>query len=122
MTPEGRRRLGPRVARGEKVYVATAPAATRLPLAAVCFLHRSPARAVAVLREEAPDARELLASSFLPYVRSPERLLTHLDVCARIARDVPVYRIGVPRGDAQPAAAALAPRLRALAAESEDGR
>jgi hypothetical protein len=32
------------------------------------------------------------------YLRSPDRLLVHLDVCARIGAAVPAFEVVVPRG------------------------
>jgi hypothetical protein len=115
LSREGRRRLGPRIGRGDKAYFGVTPVAAPVPLAAVCFLARTGAHQLEVVEEAEAGPRELLGSSFLPHVRPPERLLNHLDVCAHIAASVRIVRVGVPDGDARAAAAALAPHVRRLA-------
>jgi hypothetical protein len=60
--------------------------------------------------------RLLLGSNFLPYLREPTYLLTHLDVCSAIARTVPVHTVAVPAGrDALALANAVATHARAAA-------
>ena len=63
-----------------------------LPLAALYFLDREGDGGVRIEAVE-PDPRLLLAASFNFVVRSPERLRNHLEVCARIAAAVPVFRL-----------------------------
>jgi hypothetical protein len=93
--------------RSDKLHLALDPAPQPAPLRAVYFLRRVPeGNAIVIAREE--DARPLLASSFLSYLRSPDRLLVHLDVCARIAGSVPMLDLAIPaRMDAQAVAHAV---------------
>lgn len=67
------------------------------PLHAVCLLERAP-DGPAVEPVEAVDPAILLGSTFNLSVRSPERLLRHLDFCARIATDVAVVRLRITPG------------------------
>jgi hypothetical protein len=63
-----------------------------LPLAALYFLDRAGGDSVRIEPME-PDPRLLLAASFNFVVQSPERLRNQLEVCARIAAAVPVFRL-----------------------------
>ena len=107
--PAGRRRLGSPIGRSDKLHVAVEPHPAPVPLAAIYFLRRrGDATRASVRAPAAVDPRALLASSFLLYMRSPERLLTHLEVCARLARSVPAYELLLPgNGTAADAAAAV---------------
>lgn len=101
---------------GEKMQVAVVAADAPIPLAAVYFLRAGgEGDRSRVEPERPPAARRLLASTFLRYLRSPERLLVHLDVCARIGVAVPTFEVVVPRG-APAALAAAAVRDHAEAA------
>jgi hypothetical protein len=95
----GRSRLGRARRDGAKVRLPLQPVAGSLPLAAICFLTRSdtPGRLV-VSEEPSPAPRRLLASSFLPYLQTPERLATHLDVCSRLAGSTRSVTVSVPAG------------------------
>lgn len=97
MGPEGRRALGTEVGRSDKVHLELPVLDRPQPLSLLYFPSRSstPGR-VRIAGLEAPDTRLLLAASFLRYLQSPGRLVTHLDVCARIARSVRTYRVLVP--------------------------
>lgn len=91
-----RRRLGPLLGRSEKLHLAAPTLERSVRLRLVYFLRRGP-RADACRIAEAPAAAQLLlAAGFLTYVRSRERLLTHLDACARISELSRVFRIDVP--------------------------
>jgi hypothetical protein len=65
------------------------------PLGSVYFLHRA-AHFTGVRITENANPRGLLGSSFLSYVGTPERLMTHLEVCGRIAETVPCFLIEAP--------------------------
>jgi hypothetical protein len=67
------------------------------PLHAVCLLERA-ADGPAFEPVETVDPVILLGSTFNVSARSPERLLRHLDFCARIATDVRVFRIRISPG------------------------
>lgn len=97
MGREGRKALGAEVGRSDKVHLAPSVLVRTQPLSLLYFPRRSstPGR-VRIARLEPPDTRLLLAASFLLYLQSPGRLVTHLDVCARIARSVRTYRVLVP--------------------------
>jgi hypothetical protein len=97
MGPEGRRAMGEEVGRSDKVHLALRVLDLPRPLSLLYFPRRSttPGR-VRIARLEPPDTRLLLSASFLLYLQSPGRLVTHLDVSARIARSVRTYRVLVP--------------------------
>lgn len=109
MSADGRARLGAEVGRTDKVHFATPPQRDPLPLAHVYFLHRGPEiRELAIEEQAAPEARPLLAASFLAYLRTPARLSTHLDTCARVASGARMFDASLPpEGLAVGAAAAL---------------
>jgi hypothetical protein len=80
---------------GDSVY-ALAPIVDRpLALDGLYFLDRS-ARFVSARIVEENNARDLLGSTFISYMSEPQRLLTHLDVCARIGERVRPFRIEAP--------------------------
>jgi hypothetical protein len=97
--PMGRARLGIALGETDKVHLAAPLAAGPRPLKAVYFLRRGDSgprpRIVPHVRS---DARRFLAGTFIRYVRSPERLRTHLEVCARLAGSVPAFDLLVPEG------------------------
>lgn len=81
---------------GQKRY-AVAPVVDRpLPLAAVYFLHRARNITTPRIVEAGADPRSLLGSSFISYLESPARLLTHLEVCGRIAETIPSFVVEAP--------------------------
>jgi hypothetical protein len=95
---------------GEKMQVAVVTAGAPLPLAAVYFLRAGAEdERLRVESEHPPAARRLLAGTFLRYLRSPERLVVHLDVCARIGATVPAFEVVLPKG-VSPVLAAAAVR------------
>jgi hypothetical protein len=114
MTVEGRARLGQRIGReADKTHFKPSVVSKPSPLAALFFLHRESNGAnFRIERMRSPDPRTLLASTFIPYTRSPGHLLSHLDTCATIAREVPVFTMRIPPGvPADDAAAAVRDRL-----------
>jgi hypothetical protein len=100
LNPEGSARLGWRVGRADKSYFLAAGAPGPFPLQALYFLERmaqSKGRArLEIVPGDRNAARSLLAASFLAYLQSPARLLVHLDVCARLASAVGVFRVRIP--------------------------
>lgn len=99
MTPQGRGRLGSVLGRAGKVYVSLQPVERALPLAAVYYLERTGRiDRFAIAENRPPDPQLLLSSSFIWYLRSPEHLLNHLDVCARVAGSVRAFTVRVPTG------------------------
>jgi hypothetical protein len=90
--------LGTPVGRDEeaqRMVIERRGAATRL--AALYLLDRE-ASGLEPIRVPAPGPLTLLATSFNFVVRTPARLTTQLEVCATLAREVPVFRLPVPRG------------------------
>ncbi|MFL5866374.1 MAG: hypothetical protein ACJ766_04655 [Thermoleophilaceae bacterium] len=65
-----------------------------LPLGALFILNRfTDGRALEIAPLSPVDPRMLLASTFNLSVRTPDRLTRQLDVCSRLARAAPVYRV-----------------------------
>jgi hypothetical protein len=94
--------------RSHKVHVDLPRAGEVRPLAALFVLEpvRPGAGRIEALPE--PSLPDIAQTSFVPYLTRPEDLLRHLEVCAAIARTVPVFFVGVDRTEP---AAALADRL-----------
>ena len=90
------RRLGTVVGRSGKTHISLPVVHRPLPLGAVCFLDAG--AGAAVERVERADPRLLLASTFVLGVQTAERLSNQLDICAAIAREVPVFRVHVDHG------------------------
>jgi hypothetical protein len=95
MSAEGRARIGTRVGKAEKAYVAVPVAKEPLPLRALYFIVRNADGRIAV-EERSSDASRLLGSSFIAYLRSAQYLVDHLEMCAWIAAEVPTFEISVP--------------------------
>ncbi len=108
MTPDGRNRLGRRVGAADKSYFAPPPALSALPLALLYRVTRSPRLARLELREQVPpEPRTVLASSFLSYLDTKERLLNQLAICDRVASSVRLYDLELPASVSAQAAAAF---------------
>lgn len=108
MPPAERQRLGPHVGRSDKAHVEPGVASSALPLAILYRLTRCRAGKGPLLREQhPPEPRLILASSFLAYLRTPERLLNQLAVCERIASSVRLFEVGLPVGMPARASAAI---------------
>jgi HPr kinase/phosphorylase len=120
LAPADVRRLGTVLGHSEKTYVAVPRDDEPLPLGVVYFLtpaERSPAQPIEPM--PAPDPRLLLASTFVYSVRSPERLRNQLDVCAELAKSVPVYSAAVAPGrGAEELAGAIATHARSVVSEA----
>jgi hypothetical protein len=90
-----RDRLGIRTAtRFDGRVLGSVQPAAPAPLAAVFVLERA-ASGTAIELLEAVGPAVLIGATFNLSVRSPERLVRHLDFCARIATQVPVFRMRV---------------------------
>jgi hypothetical protein len=92
-------RLGETIAdeEGYRSLLAVERERAALPLGAMYFLRRG--REVEEARFERignPDPAMLLASTYVLSVRSPERLLNQLAICAAIANEVPVFDLLIP--------------------------
>ena len=93
----GRERLGTTLGEEEKVQLRPPVEQAALPLAALYKLVREPAGArFRIVKEVPPDSRELLATGFLTYLKSPERLTRHLDFASRLAQGVPLFVVHLP--------------------------
>jgi hypothetical protein len=97
MLPDVRARLGPLLGTFEKQQFAPVPAERPLRLANVYFLQRTPSSGGPIV-VEVDEPRRLLGAPFVPHLRSPERLLRHLDVCAAIAGHARNFAVEVPVG------------------------
>jgi hypothetical protein len=97
MIPDGRwRALGHELGHSGKTYVALRRADGPLPLGAVYFLARGDQPGIE--RIASPDPRLLLASTFVLGVQTPARLHNQLDVCAQLARTVPMFTLRIAPG------------------------
>jgi hypothetical protein len=91
----GANRLGPVIGRSDKLQLAIDPVEGARTLGAIYFLERL-RTARLVIEEEVADPRQLLASTFISYLRTPGFLFGHLDACARIAQTARTYTVKVP--------------------------
>jgi hypothetical protein len=92
--------------------VATPPAP--LPLGAVCMLELGEEPGALAAGKGKADPWELLGSTFNDVIRDPGRLQGQLDLCGRIAEDVPCLRVQVGPRPGPEAADALAAQLKNL--------
>jgi hypothetical protein len=96
-----------------RVRIAATAAVEARPLSALHLLERTP-DGPGIEPLEHPNPTELLGSTFNLSVQTPTRLIRQLDVCARIAREVPIFRVRVrPDQDAGKVASELAAHVRA---------
>jgi hypothetical protein len=89
----GWERLGVVLGDSVKTYVALRGTEGPLPLGALCFIERADGAPLEPLAGDSP--RRLLGSTFVVGVQTPQRLVKQLDICAAIARDVPLLRVRV---------------------------
>jgi hypothetical protein len=99
------RALGSELGHSGKTYMEVPRPDAPAPLRAIYYLR--PGSEPAIEAIERPGPRLLLSSTFVFGVRTPERLANQLDVCARIARTVPTFSLGIS-GSVSSAAAAAA--------------
>ncbi len=106
-------RLGARDEADGRVRIAATAAVEPRPLSALHLLERTPDGA-AIEPLEHPSPTELLGSTFNLSVQTPTRLIRQLDLCARLAREVPIFRVRVrPGQDAGELASELTAHVRA---------
>jgi hypothetical protein len=78
----------------DKVQLATRPVSGPAPLAGVFVLSVDRAQGgLSVQRDPANRTRALLGAAFLGYLDLSPRLALHLEVCARIARELPTFSV-----------------------------
>jgi hypothetical protein len=107
-----RRRAGKELGRDtDAVRIAVERPVDELPLGVVYLL--DPSSGGGVAPDSPVDPRALLGATFNFVIRTPRRLVRQLDLCARLAGEVPVFRVGVGR----PAERAGFPRLAAAVQE-----
>ena len=109
MDEAGRERLGRCAGTSGKAYVEPVERSGPVPLRALFCLFRSSSFDRIRIREQLPpEPRTVLGSSFLPYVRTPARLLNQLAICAAVTDSVRVFNVELPTaGSARGAAAAV---------------
>jgi hypothetical protein len=94
-TRAGRARLGGRVGRGDgKVVLEPRPGAPAR-LAALYRLSRG-GSTTRVREHDPPEPLPILASAFLPYLRTPGRLRNQLDVCEAVVTTVRSFELELP--------------------------
>jgi hypothetical protein len=105
LSPAGRLRLGPELARADKVLLAPDLLAGPRRLDAIFFLARSRSAARLAVAPLSPTPARLLGSSFNAYVGSEQRVVNQLDVYAQLARSVPMYEVVIAPSSPAPAVA-----------------
>jgi hypothetical protein len=85
--------LGEVLGESGKTYVAVERVPRPAPLAALYFLAREDGPRLEPI--ERPDARLLLGSTFNESIRTPERMVRQLELCADLAASVPMFRLRV---------------------------
>jgi hypothetical protein len=106
-------RLGARKEADGRVRIAATAAVEARPLSSLYLLERA-AEGAGIEPLHHPKPTELLGSTFNLSVQTPSRLIRQLDLCARIAREVPIFRVRVrPDQDAAELASELAAHVRA---------
>jgi hypothetical protein len=82
------------VGSSDKEHVVFDRDASARPLGAVYMLRRTERGSrLEITPIEPPDPRLLLGAALAPYLVTPERLLHQLDVCATLARTVPMFEL-----------------------------
>jgi hypothetical protein len=96
--PSSRRdRLGPAVARLDKVQLDLPVTAESSPLLGLYLLERhADVEEFEIVALDAPDPTLLLGAAFVPYVTGADRLRTQLETCARLASEARVCRLRIP--------------------------
>jgi hypothetical protein len=90
-------RLGPCVARSDKLVREPTPVPCSLPLARLYFLRPAADNTrIAIVEREAPSSQPLLASRYLSYLRSSGLLQRHVDTCAAVDESVRLYDVQLP--------------------------
>ena len=94
---QAREQLGPLLGTFEKRQFAPTPVEGARRLSLVYFLQRAAASQEPRI-VEVDEPRRLLGAPFIPHLRSPARLVRHLDVCAKLARTGRTFVVDVPPG------------------------
>jgi hypothetical protein len=94
-TRAGRARLGGRVGRGDGKVVLEPPPGAPARLAALYRLRRGGSTA-RVCEHDPPEPLPILASAFLPYLRTPDRLRNQLAVCEAVVETVRSFELVLP--------------------------
>jgi hypothetical protein len=89
--------LGTELGESGKTYLSLPRSDGPLELAAVYFLRLGAGGGIE--RIDPPDPRQLLASTFVLGVQTPERLLNQLEVCSALARQVPMFWLDIDRDE-----------------------
>ncbi len=98
LTPVERSRLGDALDTGEKVYLNPHLDPEPRYLTALYRLIRGrDADELRIVEELPADPREVLATTFLTYVKSRERLVRHLEFAACLAQHTRVFVVQLPR-------------------------
>ena len=102
-----RARLGVELGRDEAgIRLRLRREAQARPLNAIYLLHTRPGRTgVHLKRLAAPGPAQLLGAGFGSAIRTPARLVRRLDLCAHIARRLPVFELEAPAQGAPDAVA-----------------
>jgi hypothetical protein len=116
LSPSARARLGSVVGRSDKLHVEPASMTEEaLPLKALYFIDRRlEVEGVTFEPVDPVDPQLLLATTFMPHVVTPRRLMTQLHTCAEIARHVKTFQL---RASWTVPAAGLAEAVRLHAAQ-----
>jgi hypothetical protein len=94
LPPSERRKLGRVLGRSGKTYVAVTRETAPCPLGGLYFLDpRSDAGEPAF--EPGVEPRRLLASTFIAGIESQHRLISLLDLTARLEATVPIWRVAI---------------------------
>jgi hypothetical protein len=95
--PRRRERLGTPIGEDVKRYFRPSVAATSLPLGALYLLERdADVEAVQIESLDGSGTHALLATGFIPHLSPERRLMTHLELCGRMAGAGQVFRVRVP--------------------------
>ena len=94
LEPSERRRLGRVLGRSGKTYMAVERESSPFPLGGLYFL-QGPRSTVRRRFEPGVDPRRLLGSTFIAGVDTERRLISLLDLCARLEAAVPIWRVPV---------------------------
>lgn len=94
----GRRRLGQILGRSEKLHFSTDVIDRGVPLDLVYFLRRDGREGALAISADSRSTQQLLAAGFLAYLRSPARLVNHLDACAKLSEVALTCSVDVPAG------------------------
>ena len=109
MQPNGRLRLGTCIGETDKLHLEPPSVSAALPLAIVYRVRRTTNAGGPRFREHVPpEPRQVLASSFLPYLGTRERLLNQLSICEGIVRFVRMFDFEIPASVSAQTAAAVA--------------